>query len=403
MIKAREMASNTTDDDDTGTPSEQVTESLPETASNIPAGTKVLVIVNPSSGKKAGFTTNAQGLDDVKAALQTVGIDADIRETEYPGHATKLAGAAVRDGYEVVIACGGDGTVAETAKALVGKKGVTLGILPLGSANNVAHMTGVPFDLMEAARNLHTGPVKDIDVGRCNGEYFFETAGIGLDAALFPILNKVDKGEYIRLWDALTTLFRFRQRTVTLMLDKRIVRVKALVVLVANGPYWGYSVPLAPDALIDDHKFDVVVFCNFSKTDFMRHILSAIFRRNKVSNGVDTNQGNALTQTNHPKVQTYRARQVQVMTSDGVHDQGRTGVQPRPISRSNKNSLLNHTNHPKVRTYSARRVQVTTSKRRPWPVHADALPRGRTPALIELLPGALRVITGSGNADGPAL
>ena len=79
------------------------------------------------------------------------------------------------------------------------------------------------------------------------------------------------------------------------------------------------------------------------------------------------------------------------------------GVQPRPISRSNKNSLLNHTNHPKVRTYSARRVQVTTSKRRPWPVHADALPRGRTPALIELLPGALRVITGSGDTDAPAL
>ena len=128
MIKAREMASNTTDDDDTGTPSEHMTENLSETASNIPPGTKVLVIVNPSSGKKAGFTTNAQGLDDVKAALQAVGIDADIRETEYPGHATKLAGAAVRDGYEVVIACGGDGTVAETAKALVGKKGVTLGM-----------------------------------------------------------------------------------------------------------------------------------------------------------------------------------------------------------------------------------------------------------------------------------
>ena len=61
MIKAREMASNKADDDDTGTLSEHITESLPETTSNIPPGTKVLVIVNPSSGKKAGFTTNAQG------------------------------------------------------------------------------------------------------------------------------------------------------------------------------------------------------------------------------------------------------------------------------------------------------------------------------------------------------
>jgi diacylglycerol kinase (ATP) len=404
MIKAQDAASEIADDTE-GADSrpEKVVESLPEISSNIPPGTRVCAIVNPLSGKKAGFTTNAQGVAEVTAALEAVGIVADIRETEYPGHATVLAGAAIRDGYEVIIACGGDGTVSETAKALVGKKGVTLGILPVGSANNVAHMTEVPFDLTEAARNLHTGPIKNIDVGRCNGVYFFETAGIGLDAALFPILNKVDKGEYIRLWDALTTLFRFRQRTVTLMLDKRVIRVKALVVLVANGPYWGYSVPLAPDALIDDHKFDVVVFCNFSKTDFMRHILSAIFRRNKVSNGADTSENNSLVHTNHPKVQTYRARQVQVLTSDGTHNQSHAGVQLRPISRSNKNALLNHTHHPKVRTYNARHVEVITSKRRPWPVHADALPRGSTPALIELLPGALRVITGSGTVDGPAL
>jgi diacylglycerol kinase (ATP) len=403
MIKARDAASDiASDTDDADIGLEKVAESLPEVPSNIPPGTRVCAIVNPLSGKKAGFTTNAQGVAEVTAALAAVGINADILETEYPGHATALADTAIRDGYEVIIACGGDGTVSETAKALVGKKGVTLGILPVGSANNVAHMTGVPFDLTEAAHNLHTGAVKNIDVGKCNGVYFFETAGIGLDAALFPILNKVDKGEYIRLWDALTTLFRFRQRTVTLVLDKRVIRVKALVVLVANGPYWGYSVPLAPDALIDDHKFDVVVFCNFSKTDFIRHILAAIFRRNHDQNA-SSNQDNPLTHTNHPRVQTYRAREVQILTSESRHTPSRAGAQLRPISRSNKNALLNHTHHPKVRTYNARRVEVITSKRRPWPVHADALPRGSTPAVIELLPGALRVITGPGTVDGPAL
>ena len=314
---------------------------------NIPPGTKVRVIVNPLSGKKGGFTTNAAGLDEVRAALEENGIEAEICETEYEGHATELAEAAVRDGYQIVIACGGDGTVAETAKALIGKKNVTLGILPLGSANNVARMTGVPFDLAEAARNLRTGAIKAIDAGQCNGEYFLETAGIGLDAALFTILNRVDKGQYIHLWDAFSTLFKFRQRSVTLVLDKRAVRAKALFVLVANGPYWGYSLPLAPDAKIDDGRFEVIVFRNFSKTDFIRHVLAALFRRG----------------------------------------------QPDPAG--GPNNPLDYTHHPKLRTYKARRVQVLTSPRHPWPVHADAIPRGNTPALVEILPGALRVITGS--------
>lgn len=311
---------------------------IDEAHDNIPSGTRVKVIVNPASGKKAGITTNSAGLDEVRRVLEENGIQADIVETEYPAHATKLAQDAAKDGYDIVVACGGDGTVGEAAKGLVNSKKTTLGILPLGSANNIARMMNVPFDLESAAKLLRTGKIINADVGRCNGEIFFETAGVGLDAALFPILNKVDKGDYIRLWDAVKTLFRFRPRSVTLVLDKRAIRMKALVVLVANGPYWGYSVPLAPDAKVDDHKFDVVVFRNFSKTDFIRHILGSLLHRDF-----------------HPDLNPAR-------------------------------------NHPKLRTFTARRVRVYVSQRKPWPVHADAQPRGKTPAVIDVVPGALRVI-----------
>jgi diacylglycerol kinase family enzyme len=170
---------------------------------------------------------------------------------------------------------------------------------------------------------------------------------VGLDAALFPILNRVDSGEYIRLFDAVRTLFGFRPHRLTLVLDKKIVRVRALVVLVANGPYWGYSIPLAPDAKVDDRRFDVVVFRNFSKTDFIRHVIAALLGRGATAN---------------PQTPHERKR---------------------------------YTHHPKLQTYHARRVRVLTRGRR-LPVHADAQPRGHTPASIELVPGALRVITGPG-------
>jgi diacylglycerol kinase (ATP) len=314
---------------------------------NIPPGTKVKVIINPASGKKGGITTNAAGPDDVRRLLEDNGIHADIAETEYAGHATELARAAIKDGYKIVIACGGDGTVGEVALGLIKSK-VTLGILPLGSANNVARMMHVPFDLGEAANLLRLGEIRRVDVGRCNGRYFLETAGVGLDAALFPILNKVDKGEYNRVFEVIRTFFRFRPRHVTIVLDHRAVRMKALVVLVANGPYWGYSVPLAPDAKVDDKWFDVVVFRNFSKSAFVRHVLAALLHR-----GEPLDPGNP---------------------------HGRT----RPVF------------HPDIRTYRAKKVEVLTSRRRRWPVHADAQPRGYTPARIEVVPGALRVITGPG-------
>ncbi len=317
-----------------------------EVSDNIPPGSRVRVIVNPVSGKKGGLTTNPASVDDVRRVLEANGISAEVVQTEYAGHATELATAAVREGFDVVVACGGDGTVGETAMDLIGSS-VTLGILPLGSANNVARMMHVPFDLDEAARLLRLGEVRRVDVGKCNGQYFLETAGVGLDAALFPILNKVDRGEYTRLVDVARTFFKFRPRRITIVLDRRALRTRALLVLVANGPYWGYSVPLAPDAKVDDGKLDVVVFRNFSKRAFLWHVLKSLLSR---------------------------------------------GAIPDPNSPHGRNRPVYH---PDIKIYRARRVRVFT-RGRPWPVHADAQPRGHTPANIEVVPGALRVITGPG-------
>src|SRR3982750_514520 len=71
---------------------------------NIRVGTRVKVIVNPTSGKKAGITTNAAGVPDVRAVLEANGIEADIVETQYPAHATEIAREAAAEGYDIVVA-----------------------------------------------------------------------------------------------------------------------------------------------------------------------------------------------------------------------------------------------------------------------------------------------------------
>jgi YegS/Rv2252/BmrU family lipid kinase len=306
---------------------------------------RVKVIVNPVSGTKGGITTNAAGVDEVRRVLEAQGIKADIYETQAFEDGTVLGMEALDEKYDLVVACGGDGTVDDVAAALMGSDGV-MGIMPLGSANNVARMLHVPFDLEGAARLLKEGEVKCIDVGRIGHRAFLETAGVGMDAALFPLMTQVDEGAYLSLFEAARTFWNWRPHTMWLTLDGVRVRVRALMVLIANGPYWGYSVPLAPDAKVDDHRFDVIVFENISKWDFVRHILASLLGRGKAR---DPHTGQTINR------RVY---------------------------------------NPRLRYFRARTVEVRSRRR--LPVHGDARPLGHTPVRIRIQPNALNVIVGQG-------
>ncbi|HUS14712.1 MAG TPA: diacylglycerol kinase family protein [Chloroflexia bacterium] len=309
---------------------------------------RVKVIANPTAGKKGGITTNAAGPADVAQALEALGIKADLFETQGPEDGTILAMQALDEGYDMVVSCGGDGTTDDVSAGLIGTA-MIMGIVPLGSANNVARMLHVPFDIEGAVRLLRDGEVRCIDVGRIGGpegHVFLETAGVGMDAELFPLLNQLDRGAYLTLIEVLRTFFRARPHRMNLWLDGRLISVKALMVLVANGPYWGYSIPLAPDAKVNDHRFDIIVFENFSKWEFMRHIIAAFLGRGKA---VDAETGET------------RNRRVY---------------------------------HPKLRYYQAAEVRITSRRR--LPVHGDARLVTHTPTTIQVDAGALNVVVGKG-------
>src|SRR6266536_2046475 len=129
------------------------------------AHVRTCLIINPAAGRKAGLTTNAAGVDEVKALLTRHAIDAEVFCTERAGHGTGLAYKAAGDGFERVIAAGGDGTVGEVAEGLVGTD-ACLGVLPLGSVMNVARMLGIPRALDGAADVIEAGRVARIDVGK---------------------------------------------------------------------------------------------------------------------------------------------------------------------------------------------------------------------------------------------
>lgn len=300
------------------------------------------LIVNPSAGRKAGLTTNAFGVEDARALLERHTIDAEVWETERPGHATELARKAAREGYRRVIAAGGDGTVEEAAEGLVGTT-VELGVLPLGSIMNIARMLGIPRDLEAAAQVVKERRVARIDVGRAStqarSDYFIEAAGVGIDAGLFAYFNQLDGGNWRSLRPLITFMWRYRPRRLTLVLDGRRMRFRAMMVTIANGPYVGAALAVAPDAQLDDHKFDVEVYTRFGKLELFRHLLSIAGGR-RVFN---------------PKVQTFRAQSVEVIADF------------------------------------------------PMMVHSDSRPLATTPARFEVLPAALAVIVGGEPGCLPAL
>ena len=303
---------------------------------------KPTIIVNPNAGRKAGFRVNAYGPREVQAVLARHGVEADLWETVRRDHATELARQAAKEGRPLVVAAGGDGTVAEVAAGLVGSDAV-LGVLPLGSVMNLARMLGVPRDLDEAAIAIKAGHVVRIDAGRATTavgqRLFLEGAGVGVSAALFAYANQIDSGNWGTLRPLLTYLLRYRPRTMGVRLDGRRQRVRATMVTVSNGPLLGAAFPIAPDARLDDRRLTVRIFCALTKGELLAQLWSIL-------------RGTAV----------YRGGIV---------------------------------------TRYARLVEVVG--RRPLMVHADAHPLGTTPARFELLPGALSVVVPERPRAEPAL
>jgi diacylglycerol kinase (ATP) len=288
----------------------------------------VVLIGNPGAGHKMGLPTNAATVQDAIAALNRAGVAPVVWLTEGPGHATELARRAVSEGAETVIAAGGDGTVREVAQVLVDSS-ATLGVMPLGSVMNIARTLGITRDnLLEAARVIKEGRLIQMDVGEVNKHYFLEVAGVGIDAALGPLAQQIDSGEWSSLGTMLRVVFGFRPQEIIVVIDgERETLPPALIVVIANTPYYG-PLELNPEARVDDHQFDVKVFTCFSRTELLLYGLQILRGRRPYS----------------PKVHYHRGRTIAV------------------------------------------------SSRRPLPVHADFVdPVGVTPVTFRLLPNGLRV------------
>lgn len=222
------------------------------------------IILNPAAGSR-----NRALLDAVAARLKAAGADVTIELTRAPGHATELARAAARSGKaDVIVAAGGDGTINEVARGLLGQ-GVPLGILPLGTANVLAIEIGLPLKAENIASMLLGGPAELIGTGLVEGEIFLLMVGIGFDGEIVhgidPKLKRFwGKGAFI--WSGLKTWVRGPGHEISLAVDGR--EKQAAWVIVTNARHYAGPFVLAQKAKITEPGLTLFLFRKKSRLAF---------------------------------------------------------------------------------------------------------------------------------------
>jgi diacylglycerol kinase (ATP) len=307
-------------------------------ASDARPGRTFRVIRNPAAGIASALTPGGGSAAAIGELLERHGIAAEVLEPQDEAAARAAVRQAVADDVDVVVAAGGDGTTHLVVAGLVGTH-TALGILPLGRVMNIARSLGIDRDLDVAAEILGTGRVLTMDVGEATTAdgrtvRFLEAGSVGINAAIFRQVARIDSGDLRSILRTVWVALRYRPARMTIELDDEVVRTRALMVSVSIGPYLGLGMTVAPEARLDDGRFDIHVFRRFSKLELLRHLASIAFGRRRYA----------------PQVSSYRSAAVRI------------------------------------------------SSVRPLPARADSYDLGSTPVEFRTLTGALRVIAPAGDA-----
>ncbi|MBD2340372.1 lipid kinase [Calothrix sp. FACHB-156] len=197
-------------------------------------------------------------LTEAIQCLQERGLDLIEESTENPKRLTEII-QHYRNQVDLVIVGGGDGTLNAAVDGLVDTQ-LPLGILPLGTANDLARTLEIPNSLPEACKIIASGEQRRIDLGWVNGKHFFNVASMGLSVRITERLTKEAKrrwGVFAYVATALQVIWESRPFSAEIRMNGESIRVRTVQIAVGNGRYYGGGMAVVHDATIDDQRLDL--------------------------------------------------------------------------------------------------------------------------------------------------
>ncbi len=220
---------------------------------------KILFVINQKSGVKG--KTDFPALID--SCIDKNTIDSEIAFTKAPKHGTQLSREAASKGYDVVVAVGGDGSVNEVAKGLMGFE-TALGFIPTGSGNGMARHMKIPMDYKKALEVINTGREVRIDTFKVNDEFCIGTFGVGFDghvAHLFANSSKRGFVSYIKI--VLSEFYKYKPTRYEMKIDGEDFSKECFLLTFANSSQFGNNAVIAPFAEVQDGILDISMVRQF--------------------------------------------------------------------------------------------------------------------------------------------
>jgi YegS/Rv2252/BmrU family lipid kinase len=254
-----------------------------------------LLIHNPNAGN--GGTNRRRLLDQARKTLAAGGIEADLAETRGPGDATEIASRASSEGRQLVIACGGDGTLNEVVNGLAGHQNghrVPLGLLPGGTANILAKELDIPWDIPRATQKLLHGEVKEIALGLATPleqpdrkRYFLSVAGAGPDGMIVYAVDlelKAKVGILAYWWQGARELLRYKYPYFRVVAAGQ--SIEATLVVVGRTKNYGGPFMITTEADLYEDQFEVMTLTTQSGLKYLSYMPALWMKKLRGTEGV---------------------------------------------------------------------------------------------------------------------
>ncbi len=216
---------------------------------------KIRFIVNPTSG--FGKQKIIEKL--VEQHLNHTFFESNIVYTKAAKHATELAKQAVLENFDIVVSVGGDGSINEIAKGLLGSN-TALAIVPAGSGNGLARCLNIPLNLTKAIHIINKGKEQHLDTFTFNDERVLNIAGVGFDAFVNEKMMKLDNRNIFAYFKLIgKEFYKYKEQHFELVIDGVTHQKKAFLICFANGPQWGHGAFISPLANPTDGQMDITI------------------------------------------------------------------------------------------------------------------------------------------------